>query len=223
MSRTHTARLDAPAIVDAAHTLLRSYGLGDLSMRRVAKELGVQPGALYWHIASKQDLIAHLAVRILAPLAQVSGTPAQHLRALHETVVSVRDGAETVTAAWSSRPELLPHHGLLRALRKRGESETRAQLIAETGSHYVLGFTQGLQTRLALAEADPAARVDADEWRARLSEGIALITGQDPAGRDPSARGAVGTGPLDRSPVKQDSLDQDRRDQARSAQDPIDP
>lgn len=208
MSRTHTARLDAPAIVDAAHTLLRSYGLGDLSMRRVAKELGVQPGALYWHIASKQDLIAHLAVRILAPLAQVSGTPAQHLRALHETVVSVRDGAETVTAAWSSRPELLPHHGLLRTLRKRGESETRAQLIAETGSHYVLGFTQGLQTRLALAEADPATRVDADEWRARLSEGIALITGQDPAGRD-----AIDDEPLDRDSPAQEP----------SAQDPIDP
>ncbi|MCI2265524.1 TetR/AcrR family transcriptional regulator [Sediminivirga luteola] len=209
MSRTHTARLDAPAIVEAAHALLRSYGLGDLSMRRVAKELGVQPGALYWHIASKQELIAHLAVRILAPLAQVAGTPAQHLRALHETVVSVRDGAETVTAAWSARPELLPHHGLLRALRERGESETRAQLIAETGSHYVLGFTQGLQTRLALAEADPATRVDADEWRARLSEGIALITGQDPAGRGSINDGPVDDGPADCTPLTQDSLDQD--------------
>jgi AcrR family transcriptional regulator len=37
-------------IVDAAMDILRNYGLGDLSMRRLARDLGVQPGALYWHV-----------------------------------------------------------------------------------------------------------------------------------------------------------------------------
>ncbi|MBC7673951.1 MAG: TetR family transcriptional regulator, partial [Polaromonas sp.] len=53
-------------IVDAAMTILRSYGLASLSMRNLAKNLGVQPGALYWHVKSKQDLLVLLADRILA-------------------------------------------------------------------------------------------------------------------------------------------------------------
>lgn len=56
-------------VVDAAWHILQSYGLGDLSMRRLAKELEVQPGALYWHVANKQELLAVLAQRMVAPLA----------------------------------------------------------------------------------------------------------------------------------------------------------
>ena len=49
--------LSRERIVDAAFSVLRDYGLADLSMRRLAKELGVQAGALYWHVPSKQDLL----------------------------------------------------------------------------------------------------------------------------------------------------------------------
>ncbi|MGK4218805.1 TetR family transcriptional regulator [Kocuria marina] len=61
--------LNRDDVVDAAWHILQSYGLGDLSMRRLAKELGVQPGALYWHVANKQELLAVLAQRMVAPLA----------------------------------------------------------------------------------------------------------------------------------------------------------
>ena len=60
--------LNRDDVVDAAWHILQSYGLGDLSMRRLAKELGVQPGALYWHVANKQELLAVLAQRMVAPL-----------------------------------------------------------------------------------------------------------------------------------------------------------
>jgi AcrR family transcriptional regulator len=53
-------------IIDAALDILRSYGLADLSMRRLARDLGVQPGALYWHVKNKQELLGVLAERILA-------------------------------------------------------------------------------------------------------------------------------------------------------------
>ena len=54
-------------VVDAATTLLDSYGIADLTMRRLAKELNVSPGALYWHFANKQQLLGAVADRILEP------------------------------------------------------------------------------------------------------------------------------------------------------------
>lgn len=64
--------LDRDQVVDAAWHILQTYGLGDLSMRRLARELGVQPGALYWHVANKQELLAVLAQRMVAPLSMSS-------------------------------------------------------------------------------------------------------------------------------------------------------
>ena len=53
--------LTREAIVLTAAELVDQYGLGDLSMRRLATELGVAPGALYWHLTNKQELLGHLA------------------------------------------------------------------------------------------------------------------------------------------------------------------
>ena len=54
------------AIVEAGLRILDEYGLGDLSMRRVADALGVQAGALYYHVPNKQSLLAAVADEILA-------------------------------------------------------------------------------------------------------------------------------------------------------------
>ena len=61
-------QLSRPVIARAALDILKSYGLADVSMRRVAGSLGVAPGALYWHIDSKQALIAAMADEIIAPV-----------------------------------------------------------------------------------------------------------------------------------------------------------
>ena len=45
-------------IVERAVLVLDQFGLADLSMRRLAAELGLQPSALYHHVASKQELLA---------------------------------------------------------------------------------------------------------------------------------------------------------------------
>ncbi|MBD4209720.1 TetR family transcriptional regulator, partial [Xanthomonas citri pv. citri] len=51
-------RLTAQDVVDAAVGILQDFGMGDLSMRRVAAVLGVQASALYWHVPDKQSLLA---------------------------------------------------------------------------------------------------------------------------------------------------------------------
>ena len=52
-------------IIDTALRLLEETGLPDLSMRRLASALGVQPSALYWHFENKQSLLAAVAARIV--------------------------------------------------------------------------------------------------------------------------------------------------------------
>ncbi|HXD25481.1 MAG TPA: helix-turn-helix domain-containing protein, partial [Propionibacteriaceae bacterium] len=60
-------------VVDAATALLDSYGIADLTMRRLARELKVSPGALYWHFPNKQALLGAVADRILHPVDDVPG------------------------------------------------------------------------------------------------------------------------------------------------------
>ncbi|MEU7143683.1 TetR/AcrR family transcriptional regulator [Nocardia sp. NPDC046473] len=50
-------RLSREAIVEAADQVLRSEGADGLSMRRLAKELGSTPMALYHHVRDKDELL----------------------------------------------------------------------------------------------------------------------------------------------------------------------
>lgn len=61
-------QLHRDRILSTALELLNSYGLADVTMRRVSTTLGVAPGALYWHVANKQALIAGMAEEILSPV-----------------------------------------------------------------------------------------------------------------------------------------------------------
>ena len=65
--------LSREQVITTAADLLRRYGLGDLSMRRLARELGVAPGALYWHVANKQELLVEVADVLLAEIPTPSG------------------------------------------------------------------------------------------------------------------------------------------------------
>ncbi|MFE0465137.1 GntR family transcriptional regulator [Kitasatospora sp. NPDC058965] len=58
--------LSRDRIVQAAVTVADAEGLGPVSMRRVATELGVAPMALYRHVASKEELVDLMADRMLA-------------------------------------------------------------------------------------------------------------------------------------------------------------
>jgi AcrR family transcriptional regulator len=54
-------QLDRAKIVAAARELTRTEGAGGLSMRGIARHLGVDPAALYWHFADKAELIDAVA------------------------------------------------------------------------------------------------------------------------------------------------------------------
>lgn len=71
-------RITREQILAAAMELLDQRGLPDLTMRKLAAELGVRPSALYWHFPDKQTLLARLADRIIGsapkPPASSPGT-----------------------------------------------------------------------------------------------------------------------------------------------------
>ncbi len=52
------------AVAEGALALADSEGLGGVTIRRLAKELGVTPMALYWHFRSKDELLEGVAARI---------------------------------------------------------------------------------------------------------------------------------------------------------------
>jgi AcrR family transcriptional regulator len=56
--------------VDRALALAKEHGLAAVSMRRLAKELGVQPMSLYYHIPSRVVLMVLMAERSIAAVPQ---------------------------------------------------------------------------------------------------------------------------------------------------------
>ncbi len=174
-------------IVESAMEILRSFGLGDMTMRRVATHLGVAPGALYWHIANKQELVSAIAERILQPMLTSPGAgspdPAAYCGQLREVLLSHRDGAEIVASALAQ-----PDSPLRGALEDR-LSEELTELsgdsrVATTGAsaivHLLLGACVQEQSRRQFAEMTGAveapstsvAREEIDEQVALLLTGI---------------------------------------------------
>lgn len=53
-------------LLQAAGELMAEHGYGAMSMRQLASRVGLQPGSLYHHVASKQDLLLDVLLHILA-------------------------------------------------------------------------------------------------------------------------------------------------------------
>src|ERR1700712_2518028 len=106
---TRNGRHSRDDVANAALRILDEYGLPDLTMRRLAAALDVQPSALYWHFPNKQTLLAELADRICSrgPSAAPAGdwmlvTTAEATR-LRDALLAYRDGAEVVASTLALR------------------------------------------------------------------------------------------------------------------------
>ncbi|MDQ6752845.1 MAG: TetR family transcriptional regulator [Actinomycetota bacterium] len=152
--------LSRPQIIDAALEVLRTYGLADLSMRRLARDLGVQPGALYWHVKNKQELLGALAQQILAnvpdtePAAPAEEAVRQTALSIRTALLSVRDGADVVSLAQALDPtSLAPIRKLHAQLAQSASSAEHARWGARVLTHYLLGAVAEEQTQTDLARA----------------------------------------------------------------------
>lgn len=159
-------------VVRHALAVLDRYGLESLTMRRLASDLDVRPSALYWHFASKQELLAAVAEEVLAPLRGLSGRTdglpwEEQVRAwcrgLRDAVLTHRDGAEVVATTWSfGLGARAPYDGLVAVLRApapQGAALPRevAEAAALTLLHFTFGHTTDEQTHL---QANSAGAID---------------------------------------------------------------
>lgn len=173
-------------LVDAATAILDNFGIADLTMRRLARELSVSPGALYWHFANKQELLGAVSDRILEPLGDPPGDWQDRITntccALRDALLSHTDGSELVSASFAagqSRTMADLVGRLATAARDAGVAESDAELAARTVIYYVLGFT-----------ADEQSRLQWDAAGATLPEEQSVLTSE------PSRRFAFGLGLL---------------------------
>ena len=173
-------------VVEAATAILDNYGIADLTMRRLARELNVSPGALYWHFASKQQLLGAIADRILEPVGDAPGGWEQRIAGicgrLRDALLSHTDGAELVSASFAAGQSAAMARllaALTDAAADAGVALDHAELAARTVVYYVLGFTADEQSRLqwesAGAELPVEQSVLADDAGERFGFGLQLL------------------------------------------------
>ncbi|MBF4634078.1 TetR family transcriptional regulator [Agreia pratensis] len=143
-------------VVEAALAILDEHGLPDLTMRRLASTLAVQPSALYWHFENKQTLLAAVSDRIVhGARARDHGESdwASAVRfeaeVLRDALLSFRDGAEVVLSSQAlglGAGEALTR---LTAAIHLGDFDERVERAAAGAFlHFLLGHVSHEQQRL---------------------------------------------------------------------------
>jgi TetR/AcrR family tetracycline transcriptional repressor len=177
--------LDRETVLDAALRLIDEVGLDGLSLRRLAKELGVQAPALYWHFASKKDLLDHLAAATNERAGRgSSGRPepgqswddwlAEGMRVRRRAMLAHRDGAR-LAAGNRPTPGSWPHiERTLSVLVEAGFDPQDAIRAIIVLGHYVSGFAldeQGDPER----EDDAPPALDPGEFPILAASGTAAL------------------------------------------------
>ena len=157
-NKGRAAPLNRYDLVRRATAILDDYGIADLTMRRLARELDIAPSALYWHFANKQRLLGAVADHVLAPLAETDcrDVPWEQrieflCAALRDALLSHKDGAELVSASFASGQTshmITVVNRLAEAAVTSGLGAVPAALAARSIVYYVLGYVADEQSRL---------------------------------------------------------------------------
>jgi len=184
-SARRRAALDESQIVSAAVTVIRRSGVPALSMRQLARELGITPMSIYHHIPNKQVLLDRVVDFILAPVptpapqreAWVAQMKAYTL-ASWEALTSCPGLSEAaLNGSRTPGSQRLARHAVA-ILREAGFDEVMATLAVTTYHAYVFGllslevrFERGARARKrtqrptpAKASTNPLSRVTARAW-----------------------------------------------------------
>ncbi|MFD7029213.1 TetR/AcrR family transcriptional regulator [Streptomyces sp. NPDC059917] len=160
--------LTRPALVQAALRVLEREGIGGLSMRKVAAELGVKAASLYWHVRNKEELLDLLTDELMAD-AEAPPREGDWREQLREYCVRYRrhllgkrDAAKVVAGRLAPGPHLLRlMEDQLTRLREAGFSDADAAMISYLLGAFVQGFVLQEQGPISASEAMGASRREA--------------------------------------------------------------
>jgi TetR/AcrR family tetracycline transcriptional repressor len=157
-------------VVAGALALLDAEGLDGLTMRKLAAQLGVQAGALYWHFKHKQALIDAMADALVAEVKAVPppGRWDEQLTELcgrlRRVLLAHRDGARVVAGTFTTEPSTLRLGALtVGLLRSAGLPADRAGWAGFAVGYYVLGH--------CIEEQAQAELTAEGGWEAKAAEG----------------------------------------------------
>lgn len=160
-SKPHEPALDQGQIVQAALELLDEVGFDGLTMRNLAKKLGVQAASLYWHVRNKQDLLSLLAEEICTSIREPDRMLSwqEQLEAMayeyRQVLLAHRDAAQVLASSGGpSGPERLRLTEIgLRTLLDAGFSEKDAAYAGMLFNDFVI-MSVLEETRFANLEAE---------------------------------------------------------------------
>lgn len=160
--------LSRERVLDAAIKLADQGGIESLSMRKLGHELGVEAMALYYHFASKDEVLDGIVDRVHAEIEVPSGKRGWR-SAMRQRAISAR--AALSRHPWASvlmesrtnpGPASLRHHdAVIGCLRRAGFSIELAAHAYSLLDTYIYGFAQQ-QTSLPFETGGQAADVAAD-------------------------------------------------------------
>ena len=181
--------LSKEEVVRSAIRIADGEGLGALSMRRVATELGVSTMALYRYVGGKDALVLQMVDTAIGDFPLPAQQPASW-RAAIETAARAQWAAYRAhlwlaSAVTVGRPQVLPNllphtDAVLRAVAGFGVDSTTSMYAAITVFGYVRGVALNLETE---AQAEQDTGLTADEWAdTQAGRLAALVAEQDLAG-----------------------------------------
>jgi TetR/AcrR family tetracycline transcriptional repressor len=155
-------KLTSEAIARGALRALNDVGLDGLTMRVLAKELGVQAPTLYWHMKNKQELLDAMADLLAVEAAEGLEAPRRDetwqdwitevASKTRRTLLRYRDGARVAAGAYSSDPAVgRTIELILRTLQDAGFEPSVAARTFPVILHYTIGFTIEEQARTGMA------------------------------------------------------------------------
>jgi AcrR family transcriptional regulator len=170
--RARPSKVDRTTIAQAALTIVNKEGLGGLTMRRVADNLGVGLATVYNAVGSKNAILDDMIELVFTQLPAADHTPGRELTSLIELWSAAHDllfNNPSIAQLTALKPA--GGHGLLALIestfelfRAVGIDEQLMTAAFETTRSYTLGFTL-----LRISRSDPAA-VDVEKRLAEVSD-----------------------------------------------------
>src|SRR4029453_3319677 len=139
--------LDQGQVVQAALALLDEVGLDELTMRRLAQQLGVKAASLYRHVHNKDEVLALLRGEISGETPAASGTGSWQEQLteiawnVRRGLLAHRDAARVLASSPPVGPRRLRHiEAVLRVLRMTGLRDRDAARAAYHLNNFVTEF-----------------------------------------------------------------------------------